>query len=452
MAVQRLTNLRAAPYTTEKEDSRTSRLRTNMLSGVATQIINVIVLLISYPIYLHYLGYTLLGIWVLLTTIQTFCQFGLIGIGPALTKLVAECRGKGDHATAQSYFSSATLFNASTGLVVVIGIAAFRHQILSALGLTGDAATKAMPLLFPVSFLTCYSFYIQTLTATLSGWGRIDLANWSAGIAKIASMIVEVTCLSLHVGLVSLVLGDMAICIAQHLFCLRSIKINTKIQVHSLAMPHRYLVKTLLTYGGGMAFASAASLLLAPCSRIILAKSVGVDAVPVFDLAYTGTMQSRNLFEAGLRAMMPAVSTINAMPDANSATLLRTLYNRAFKSTALLALPVYTLVVAMSPPVLKLWLGIRYQARIVSPVQILTISVYFSLLAVPAYHSLLGLGRIRSVFLSHLIAGISNVVIQAFLVCGGVLTLATSAIAILIGTLLSSLYLLIVLNLELIRK
>jgi len=49
-----------------------SQLRINMASGVVTTVINTAVMLISYPIYLHYLGYEKMAVWMVLATVLTF--------------------------------------------------------------------------------------------------------------------------------------------------------------------------------------------------------------------------------------------------------------------------------------------------------------------------------------------------------------------------------------------
>jgi len=66
-----------------------SQLRINMASGVAATIINIAVLAVGYPIYLHFLGYEKYGVWLVLATVLSFAQLGNLGIGQAVMKLVA---------------------------------------------------------------------------------------------------------------------------------------------------------------------------------------------------------------------------------------------------------------------------------------------------------------------------------------------------------------------------
>lgn len=56
-----------------------SQLRINMVSGFLTTCVNVIVLVIAYPLYLHFLGYEKYGVWFVFATVLSFAQLGNIG-------------------------------------------------------------------------------------------------------------------------------------------------------------------------------------------------------------------------------------------------------------------------------------------------------------------------------------------------------------------------------------
>jgi K+ transporter len=56
-----------------------SQLRVNIFSGVAATMVNIIVMAIAYPIYLHFLGYEQYGVWLVLSVVLTFAQLGNLG-------------------------------------------------------------------------------------------------------------------------------------------------------------------------------------------------------------------------------------------------------------------------------------------------------------------------------------------------------------------------------------
>jgi O-antigen/teichoic acid export membrane protein len=99
-----------------------SQLRINMVSGVVMTIINTAVLVVAYPIYLHFLGYEKYGVWLVLATVLTFAQLGNLGMGPAVTKLVAEEYGRGDIKGIQHYVTTALVMLCISGTVALIAI------------------------------------------------------------------------------------------------------------------------------------------------------------------------------------------------------------------------------------------------------------------------------------------------------------------------------------------
>ena len=46
-----------------------SQLRINIISGAATTVINTVALMITYPVYLHFLGYERYGLWLVLSAV-----------------------------------------------------------------------------------------------------------------------------------------------------------------------------------------------------------------------------------------------------------------------------------------------------------------------------------------------------------------------------------------------
>ena len=107
-----------------------SQLRINMVSGVATTVVNVIVLAIGFPIYLHFLGYEKYGVWLVLATVLSFAQLGNLGIGRAIMKLVAEEHGRNNMKGIQQYVATAIGILIISGTLALITIIVLKIQII----------------------------------------------------------------------------------------------------------------------------------------------------------------------------------------------------------------------------------------------------------------------------------------------------------------------------------
>ena len=86
-----------------------SQLRINMATGVVTHCLNIAVLAVSYPVYLHFLGYERYGLWLALGAVLYITRLSDFGMAQAVTKLVAEELGKVDTQTVQQYVATAIL-------------------------------------------------------------------------------------------------------------------------------------------------------------------------------------------------------------------------------------------------------------------------------------------------------------------------------------------------------
>ena len=67
-----------------------SQLRKNILTGSLTTLINVGIVLITYPFYLGTLGYVDYGLWLILSTFLSLSRLSDMGVTSAVTKRVAE--------------------------------------------------------------------------------------------------------------------------------------------------------------------------------------------------------------------------------------------------------------------------------------------------------------------------------------------------------------------------
>src|ERR1039458_8200749 len=75
-----------------------SQLRRNTLAGAASAVAGALIAAISYPVYLHFLGYEQYGLWLAVAIVLTVAQFGNIGLAPAVATRVASDFARRDFA------------------------------------------------------------------------------------------------------------------------------------------------------------------------------------------------------------------------------------------------------------------------------------------------------------------------------------------------------------------
>lgn len=421
-----------------------SQLRLNMASGVITMVMNTLVMAAGYPIYLHFLGYEKYGVWLVLSVVLTFARLGNLGIGPAVTKLVAEEHGHGNIEGIQHYVTTALALLCFSGLVVLIMILLFKSAIVAAFKLS-DADAEVVTSLVPyIGILSIYAFVVQVLDATLSGLGRMDLANYIQSLARLLSVCTAAILLYKGFGILSLLIGNTVSYIMNHLVSLFYIWRIGRIHLLQINNLDVQRCKRLLNFGSGVFGGSLIGMLFSPFNKLMLSRYAGVATVPIYDVALTASMLIRGLFEAGLKATMPEISRANANISRQGLDRIRTINGNSMKLIMTVGLFIYAMIALCAPSLLRTWLGERYIAGVSIAFQIVLLGTYFNLLGVPAFYTLMGTGRVGHILAGNIVQSITNVGLIITAIClTGRMTVYIVCVATLSGMLASTIYLLI---------
>lgn len=186
-----------------------SQLRINMVASTTTAVIDFIVLVIAYPLYLHFLGYEKYGVWLILATVLTLTQLGNLGIGSAVMKLVAEEYERGNLKGIQNYLTTALAILLCSGTLVLILILLLQDTIISAFNLSAQNASLALKLLPYIAFLSVYVMLVQVLNSAISGLGRMDMAKYFFSGSRVVAVGTSLILLSLGNGIESILIGNM---------------------------------------------------------------------------------------------------------------------------------------------------------------------------------------------------------------------------------------------------
>jgi O-antigen/teichoic acid export membrane protein len=385
-----------------------SQLRINMVSGTMTTAINAVVMVVAYPVYLHFLGYEKYGVWLVLATVLTFAQLGDLGISPAVMKLVAEEYGRGDIKGIQHYVTTALALLCISGIVALIVILVLKNQIVAAFKLSDENAKMVLWLLPYIGVLSIYVLVVQVLEAALSGLERMDLTNYIQSLGRGVGVTVSGLLLSTGFGVKSLLIGSILSYLFIHIASLVCIRRIAPIHLLRMGNIDTQRCGRLLRFGSAVFGGSLIAMLFSPFNKLMLSRYAGVSTIPIYEIAFTGSMYVKAVIQTGFRALMPEISRIGANITVQAKNRILQLNSRAMKFVFLLGVPLYAALIIFAPLLLKLWLGERCVETLPGAFQIMLIGTFLSLLCVPAYYTLMGLGRVHYCFLSQVIQGIVN--------------------------------------------
>jgi O-antigen/teichoic acid export membrane protein len=430
-----------------------SQLRINMLSGSATTIVNIIVMAIGYPIYLHFLGYEQYGVWLVLTTVLSFASLGNLGIGTAVMKLVAEEYGRKNIQGVQSYITTALVMLLLSGTIILLVLLILRHPIVASFKLNTENAYMVQWLLPYIGVLCIYSFFIQVFEATLSGLGHMDWANYIRTFSHVMQVLISGLLLASGQGIIGMLIGSIVSCIIIHIlavFCIRKI---IRFNLLNTATINADSLKIMIKFGGTVFSGTLISMLLNPFNKLMLSRYAGVATLPVYEIAFTGAMYVRSLIEAGMRALLPEISHISSNLTHQAKEQMQNIYERSLNLILKYGTPIYAFLLLVAPFIFQFWFGKRYVETMPTSFRLMLVGSFLNLLGVPAYYTLMGTNKVSSCLVAHVIQSFINfILVIAIVIFVDNLNINQVVLATILGLGCSALYLIITMRITLTKS
>jgi O-antigen/teichoic acid export membrane protein len=203
-------------------------------------------------------------------------------------------------------------------------------------------------------------------------------------------------------------------------------------------------LRSLAAFGSGVLASSLINFLLGPLNKLTLTRYVGPSSVPVYDMAFTLTMQIRAVLDSGFRSVMPEVSRLRTLGSEEARRRIRTVHRRAITVVLGLGLPMFGGAIIVAHVALQRWLGVRFRPELVPALRVLLIGGFASLLGVPGYYMLLGSRTVKQVVAANAVQGGVNAAALGGLCSTGLLSAFSTAGAASAGIAAGGLYLLLV--------
>lgn len=421
---------------------RSSQFNKNMGAGSVMALIGTCLSIVSYPIYLHYLGYHDYGLWLVLSVVVSLAQLGNLGIPWALMKLVAEDHGRGDWAGVKSYLNIGCGIILAVGAVFFIVVMLIRPYLLSWFRLGGEDASVVYSLLPYVAALSVLVLLFSVFNASLGGLGRIDLTSYNEALVQISIIAICALLLYLGLGLRAMVIGTLAGYLLAQVVSLVQVQRILPISLLGTTRIDRQKVQRLLGTGGWILGGGIFSMMLLPLTRLMLSRYAGLEAVAVNDMCWTGSLRVRSIFDFAFRPVMPEVSSHQLNGTTDMSALVRSIDRKSFLIISVAALPLFIGLILAMNPLLHLWLHKSFNPLLPSTFRVALIGAFLSLLGSSAYYLLIGLGKARDAAFSTAIQFTANAVVLVTLALNTQhLTVVEAATAFGISTALSTLYL-----------
>jgi O-antigen/teichoic acid export membrane protein len=280
---------------------------------------------------------------------------------------------------------------------------------------------------------------LDTLNSTLAGVGRIDLYLSLQLLSQVLSVGITLLLVATRHGILSFVAGNAVAYATLHIVSNLTLR---HILGRGAFCPRRFswqMLKKILSVSLYLSGSSILNMLVGPLNKLLLARYVGVSALPTYDIIINGSGKMRSLLDSAMRAIMPEISRLASLSEhANISRLNR----RISRNLLVAGGTVFTLLLLTCGFGVKLWLGKLAAHFPVDGLRIVLVGTFFGLLGVPAFYTLLGLGRSAPLFLANLLqSAIPVLSVLAIVTLGHALSLINALQATALGMIVANFYL-----------
>jgi O-antigen/teichoic acid export membrane protein len=375
----------------------------NMLVGSVCAIVQIGANLVSYPIFLYYLGYRQYGVWLVLAVVLSVVQFVAAGVGPSLTQAAAESASRSRREDIWQYVLWCSIATVSCGgLLLLMWPAAM--GVTRAAGMDGSISEAVVTLGPWLALVGSMTLAAECTSALVAGIGKIHWVYVANALGQIVLLIASAALLSAGVGIASVLIG-FATARVVGLMMLGPMLSGAVRGVRLSWVPSMKIAKRLLKSSGLLLAGTTLNVFMVPFNRWCIAAVAGPSAVPVFDIGYTGSMQIRNVLEFGLRSLVPEAAGLKGVGRRQAILALHARWTvRVMCAGAAL----YGVAALTAPFLLGLWLRDGLAAGQVETFRMFLVAGFFSLLGTPAYYLLVALRRMGGVFWSYALQAALN--------------------------------------------
>lgn len=379
-----------------------SRFRKNAVSGGVIAACNILLVFLSYPIYLRYLGVEWYGLWAALSVVITVSQIGDPGIHLAVIRHVAHALGRGEPEEASRFIGASLVLVMVPCAFVIAACNLFSGEILAVLRLNqpfSDTGQRVLPMIGCLSALVLVA---EVLKGIVIGMDRMDIANYLFLGARCVQFGISVFFVATGTGVLGLLYGTALgylLLISLYLVVVFRRSNISIITTFSFSMKQ---VRKLVGFGSYITASSLVSMLMDPFNKIVLSRYLGLESVVAYEIGLKGVQAVRAVYEGAVKAIMPEISRISGLSfQANSATKL--VYRKVVQAIAGTAIPIFILMFVASKPLLQLWLGAEFTQDMTNVLRWFCIGYSINTVSVPSFYALLGLNRSKECFYAALL-------------------------------------------------
>jgi O-antigen/teichoic acid export membrane protein len=364
-------------------------LARNTMWNLAGQILPMVAGIVTIPAIIRGIGVERFGVLSLAWAVVGYFSLFDLGIGRALTKLIAERLGANDAKSIIPLVRTSLFLMFALGIFgAVITLIASKAIVYRLLKIPQALQTETLQSFY----LLALSIPVVTFTAGFRGileaFQRFRVLNLIRVPASIFSFVGPLAVIPFSHRLVPVIVvllaGRLVGCGAQMWACRRAIDLSWSNSLFDTSA-----VVTLLRFGGWMTVTNIVGPLMVTLDRFIIAALLSVSAVAYYAIPFDTVTKLWFIPTALLGVIFPALSMTSVQDRGRTAVL----YARSVKFLLVSLFPIILFVIVMAQNGLELWLGRDFADHGTRVLQWLAAGVFINCLAQAPFSLIQGVGR-----------------------------------------------------------
>jgi len=386
------------------------KLAINISANYFGALVTVGIAFILTPLMVRYLGVSLYGVWVTLNTIVFYIGFLDLGLYNALVKYIAEYLGS------KRYDELNNVVRASIFIYLIAGISSLvlcliiSHIITTVFNIPSHLIHIARLGIFLLGVKLLIIFPSTTLKGIIEGHQRYDVINYISVTFRILNALVTVILVLSGFGIISLIVTGIFISLAEFFYNIYIIKrLFPRISLRLGPMEKKTL-KMLINFSFwsflyNLAFEGGAEI-----EKLFIPILFSASYATHYAIAHTIASILFFATTPVVQVFFPIASELSSTNDQHH---LKRLLIYGSKYTIAIALPIFTILFIFCEPIIAALFGSEY-LDIAVPVLKYTLICYLSTNFVyTAITILIGLGKLKNLFLFLLAGGLIIILVTA---------------------------------------
>ena len=343
---------------------------------------------VSIPILIHYLGTDRFGVLTLAWVIIGYFSLFDLGLGRALTQLVAHRLGADQHEGTPALVWTALLLMFALGCVgtLILGLLSL-WLVTSVLKIPASLQGESLHAFWVLAAAIPVVISTTGLRGVLEAHQRFGLSNAvrvpSGFFTYLGPVLVLPFSRSLFWVVAVLMVGRIVSGLAYLVLCIRIMPTLRKVALD------RQTVGPLFRFGGWMTVSNVVGPLMTYMDRFLIGAVISIAAVAYYATPYEMVTKLLVIPGAIAGVLFPAFSTSFVSDRIRTALLM----SRGIKYLFLALFPFSLAIVALAHPGLTAWLGAAFAGHSTRVLQLLAVGVFFNSLAQIPFALVQGAGR-----------------------------------------------------------